>query len=132
MELSDIIAPDAVFPNLKASSKKQVLQDLASRGAERTGLSERAIFAALLERERLGSTGVGHGVAIPHGKFTGLPRITGLFARMSKPVAFDAMDDMPVDIICLLLAPEGSGAEHLKALSRIARLLRSEERLARI
>ena len=132
MDLEAIIQPDGVLPYLKASSKKQVLQEVATTGAALTGLDGRVVFDTLLQRERLGSTGVGHGVAIPHGKFPGLARITGVFARLAKPVPFDAIDDMPVDIIFALLAPEGSGADHLKALSRIARLLRDEETVARL
>lgn len=132
MELQDIIQPKAVLPYLRASSKKQVLQEVANAGAALTDLDGRMIFDTLLQRERLGSTGVGHGVAIPHGKFAGLPQITGVFARLAKPVPFDAMDEMPVDIIFALLAPEGSGADHLKALSKIARLLRDEETVAHL
>jgi PTS system nitrogen regulatory IIA component len=124
MDLSDLITAEAVVPNLKASSKKQVLQELAHRASEITGLPARTIFDVLLQRERLGSTGVGKGVAIPHGKFAGLEELKGLFARMDKPVDFEATDDQPVDLIFVLLAPEDAGADHLKALSRIARLLR--------
>lgn len=132
MELEAIIQPEGVLPYLKVSSKKQALQEVATTGAELTQLDGRLIFDTLLQRERLGSTGVGHGVAIPHGKFPGLTQITGVFARLAKPVPFDAMDDMPVDIVFALLAPEGSGADHLKALSRIARLLRDENTVSRL
>ncbi|WP_428647386.1 PTS IIA-like nitrogen regulatory protein PtsN [Roseibium sp.] len=124
MDLSDLLDKDAVIAGLKAKSKKQVIQDLSARAAELTGLSEREIFDTLLQRERLGSTGVGHGIAIPHGKLTRLDKLVGLFARLDKPVEFDALDDEPVDIVFLLLAPEGAGADHLKALARIARQLR--------
>ena len=105
----------------------QVLQELAKRAAETTGLPERAIFDVLLERERLGTTGVGDGIAIPHGKLAELSRLHGLFARLDTAVDFDAVDDQPVDLIFLLLAPEGAGADHLKALARIARLLRDQD-----
>jgi nitrogen PTS system EIIA component len=132
MELNDLLAPDAIVPLLKASSKKQVIQELSERAAKLTGLPQRQIFDKLLQRERLGSTGVGQGVAIPHGKLAELDRIYGLFALLDKPVNFDAMDDKPVDILFLLLAPEGAGADHLKALARIARILRSEETLAKL
>ncbi|MEM6383092.1 MAG: PTS IIA-like nitrogen regulatory protein PtsN [Pseudomonadota bacterium] len=132
MDLSDLIAPKGVISSLKATSKKQALQMLAERAADVTGLPEREIFTTLLERERLGSTGVGHGVAIPHGKIAGLDRIVGLFARTQKPLDFEALDDQPVDLLFLLLAPEGSGADHLKALARIARVLRDESRAERI
>ena len=124
MDLSDLITQDAVVVGLKANSKKQAIQELAAKAAELTGLTEREIFDTLLQRERLGSTGVGHGVAIPHGKLIKLTRLVGVFARMDKPIDFDSLDDQPVDLIFLLLAPEGAGADHLKALARIARQLR--------
>ena len=124
MEIEDLITPESVIPRLRASSKKQVLQELAKRAAETTGLPERAIFDVLLERERLGTTGVGDGIAIPHGKLAELRRLHGLFARLETAVDFDAVDDQPVDLVFLLLAPEGAGADHLKALARVSRLLR--------
>ena len=123
MEISDLLQPDAVVM-LKASSKKQVLQELAKKAATITGLSERKIFDTLLERERLGTTGVGNGIAIPHGKMDELKGLHGVFAKLEKPVDFDAIDDHPVDLIFLLLAPEQAGADHLKALARVSRLLR--------
>lgn len=123
MEISDLLQPDAVVM-LKASSKKQVLQELAKVAASVTGLGERKIFDTLLERERLGTTGVGNGIAIPHGKLAELDGLHGVFARLEKPVDFDAIDDHPVDLIFLLLAPEQAGADHLKALARVSRLLR--------
>jgi PTS system nitrogen regulatory IIA component len=124
MLLSDFISPDSVVASLKAKTKKQLLQDLSARAARLTGLQERGIFDVLLQRERLGSTGLGHGIAIPHGKLAGLKRIVGLFARLAEPIDFDAVDGEKVDIVFLLLAPEGAGADHLKALARISRLLR--------
>ncbi|UXN04858.1 MULTISPECIES: PTS IIA-like nitrogen regulatory protein PtsN [unclassified Bartonella] len=124
MGLSDLIAPEAIIPALKASSKKQLLQIMAERAAELTGLPERDIFDTILQREKLGSTAVGNGIAIPHGKLPDIDKIVGVFARLQNPVDFEALDDQPVDLVFLLLAPEGSGADHLKALSRIARLLR--------
>jgi PTS system nitrogen regulatory IIA component len=124
MEIEDLITPESVIARLRATSKKQALQELAKRAAEMTGLHERAIFEVLLERERLGTTGVGDGIAIPHGKLPELKRLYGLFARLDTPVDFDAVDDQPVDLIFLLLAPETAGADHLKALARISRLLR--------
>jgi PTS system nitrogen regulatory IIA component len=125
MDLSDLIVPEAILPSVKASSKKQILQELAANAAKLTGHSERQIFDILLQRERLGSTGVGQGIAIPHGKLPGLTGICGAFARLEKPIKFDAMDDQPVDLFFLLLAPEGAGADHLKALARISRALRT-------
>jgi nitrogen PTS system EIIA component len=124
MHLGDFISPDSVLPSLKAKTKKQLLQELASRAGRLTGLSERGIFDVLLQRERLGSTGLGQGIAIPHGKIAGLKGIVGIFARLAEPIDFDAVDGEPVDIVFLLLAPEGAGADHLKALARISRLLR--------
>lgn len=124
MHLGDFIAPEAVIPSLKARNKKQLLQELSTRAARFTGLEERYIFDVLLQRERLGSTGLGQGIATPHGKLAGLKRIVGIFARLAEPIDFDAVDGDPVDIVFLLLAPEGAGADHLKALARISRLLR--------
>ena len=124
MKLSDLLTPDAVLPSLHAQSKKQVLQEVCSVASRITLRSEREIFDTLLQRERLGSTGVGQGVAIPHGKLRGLDRIVGVFARLARPVDFDSLDDQPVDLVFVLLAPEGAGADHLKALARIARILR--------
>jgi PTS system nitrogen regulatory IIA component len=124
MPLSDILGPDAVFAALKANNKKQLLQELAAKAALVTGRAEREIFETLLQRERLGSTGIGNGVAIPHGKMPRLERLVGMFARLEKPIDFEALDGQPVDLVFLLLAPEAAGADHLKALARIARLLR--------
>ncbi len=126
-DLSDLVTQTGVVAALKAQSKKQLLQDLSARAAQLTGLPERTIFETLLERERLGTTGVGHGIAIPHGKLAGLPKITGLFARLESKIDFDAIDDQPVDLVFLLLAPEGAGADHLKALARVSRLLRNAQ-----
>jgi PTS system nitrogen regulatory IIA component len=127
MPLNDLLAARAVLPVLKAKNKKQVLQEISARAAELCDANEREIFETLLQRERLGSTGIGHGVAIPHGKLAKLDHIVGLFARLEKPVDFESLDGRPVDLIFLLLAPEGAGADHLKALARIARLLRNEK-----
>ena len=127
MPLADLVAPNAVVPSLRVSSKKQALQELAAKAAELSGQSERLIFEILLQRERLGSTGVGNGIAIPHGKLPKLSKLFGLFARLERPVDFEALDGQPVDLVFLLLAPEGAGADHLKALARVARLLRDAE-----
>ncbi|MBM3559362.1 MAG: PTS IIA-like nitrogen regulatory protein PtsN [Alphaproteobacteria bacterium] len=124
MDIEDILTPGAVVAKLRATSKKQALQELARVAADVTGEDERAIFEVLLERERLGSTGVGGGVAIPHGKLAGLDRLQGVFARLAQPIDFDAVDDRPVDLMFVLLAPEGAGADHLKALAQVSRLLR--------
>lgn len=127
MEVAELLNQDGVIANLKAGSKKQALQELSVRAAALTGLHERQIFDVLLERERLGTTGVGQGIAIPHGKLRELERLYGIFARLETPIDFDAIDDEPVDLIFLLLAPESAGADHLKALARISRLLRDQE-----
>ena len=132
MDLSDLIEASAILPGLKANSKRQLLQVLSEKAAGITGLTEREIFDTILQRERLGSTGVGNGIAIPHGKLGGVKRITGVFARLETPVDFEALDDQPVDLVFLLLAPEGAGADHLKALSRIARVLRDADTVAKI
>jgi len=124
MDLSDLLTPDAVLASLHAQSKKHALQEVCDVAAKLTGLGEREIFDTILQRERLGSTGVGHGVAIPHGKLHSLDRLVGVFARLIRPVDFEALDDQPVDLVFLLLAPESAGADHLKALARIARILR--------
>jgi len=126
MEIIDLLAPDAVIPMLKAAGKKQLLQELAHHAARLTQIPERRIFETLIERERLGSTGMGQGIAIPHGRIAGLPKISGMFARIETPVAYEAVDDQPVDLVFLLLAPEGAGADHLKALARVSRLLRNQ------
>jgi PTS system nitrogen regulatory IIA component len=124
MPLADLVAPNAILPALKVNNKKQVLQELAARAAALSGQNERAIFDILTQREKLGSTAVGNGIAIPHGKMPALTRLFGLFARLERPVDFEALDNLPVDLVFLLLAPEGAGADHLKALARVARLLR--------
>ena len=127
MTLTELVAPTAIIPALKVNGKKQALQELSARAAELTGQNEKAIFEILLQREKLGSTGVGNGIAIPHGKLPNLGRLFGLFARLERPIDFEALDSQPVDLIFLLLAPEAAGADHLKALARVARLLRDPE-----
>jgi len=127
MPLTDLVAPNAVIPALKVNSKKQVIQELAAKAAKLTDQNERSVFETLLQREKLGSTGIGNGVAIPHGKLPKLAKLFGLFARLDRPVDFDALDGQPVDLVFLLLAPEGAGADHLKALARVARLLRDRD-----
>lgn len=124
MEINDIVSTNSVVSSLKVSSKKQTIQELARRAADISGQPERAVFDVLMERERLGTTGVGNGIAIPHGKLENLDKLYGLFARLDAPVDFQAIDDQPVDLIFLLLAPESAGADHLKALARVSRLLR--------
>ena len=127
MPLTDLIAPDAVVPALKVISKKQALQELAAKAAALTGQNDRSILEVLIQREKLGSTAVGNGIAIPHGKLPKLEKLFGLFARLGRPIDFEALDAQPVDLIFLLLAPEGAGADHLKALARVARALRDPD-----
>jgi PTS system nitrogen regulatory IIA component len=127
MSLTDLIAPNAVIPALNVTSKKQAIQELAAHAAQLTGQNERTIAEVLLQREKLGSTGVGNGIAIPHGKLAKLSKLFGFFARLDRPIDFEALDGQPVDLIFLLLAPEAAGADHLKALARVARLLRDPE-----
>lgn len=126
MELSEIIGGDAVRAPLKATSKKRLLQDLADMAEVVYGLPSEDVYRALQERETLGPTGVGRGVAIPHARFKGVERVIGLFVRLEKPVDFEAIDRQPVDLVFALFAPESAGAEHLKALARVSRTLRSE------
>ncbi|MCF8466059.1 MAG: PTS IIA-like nitrogen regulatory protein PtsN [Sneathiella sp.] len=132
MEISDLIQPRTVFADLKATSKKQALQELARRAATVTGCPERAILDVLLERERLGTTGIGKGIAIPHGKLPGIDHVYGIFAKLSAGVDFDSMDNLPVDLLFLLLAPESAGADHLKALARVSRTLRDKGRCEKL
>jgi PTS system nitrogen regulatory IIA component len=124
MRLTDLLGPEAIVASLRANSKKQVLQELSERAARLSGLKPREIFDALLQRERLGSTGIGSGIALPHSKLMKCKTIFGVFARLEKPVDFAATDAAAVDLVFLLLAPESAGADHLKALARIARVLR--------
>lgn len=132
MEIANILTQTGVIPSLKVSSKKQALQELAKRAETLTGIHERQVFDVLLERERLGTTGVGQGIAIPHGKLKELDQLYGLFARLEQPIDFDSIDDEPVDLMFLLLAPESAGADHLKALARVSRLLRDKGMCAKL
>ena len=126
MNISDLLAPDSVIPALKVQSKKLLLQELAARAALQTRLPEKRIFETLIERERLGTTGVGQGIAIPHGRMAEVSRITGVFARLEGGLDYEAVDSQPVDLVFMLLAPENAGADHLKALARVSRLLRNQ------
>lgn len=124
MELRDIVTPEAVYAGLNATSKKHLLQELAQRAEDQLGLEARAAFDGLLERERLGATGMGRGVAVPHARMPGLTSVRGVFTTLTRPVSFDAIDDEPVDLVFALFAPEDAGADHLRALARISRRLR--------
>lgn len=122
MLLSDFISPDSVVPLLKAKTKKQLLQDLSVRAARLTGLSERDIFDVLWQRERLGSTGLGQGIAIPHGRIKGLKEAVGAIVRMKQPIPFDAPDGQPVNLIFVLLVPDRATDLHLQILSELAQM----------
>jgi PTS system nitrogen regulatory IIA component len=124
MEVVDLLMPRGVVPHLRVSNKKQVLQELARRAGTMTGIPERRIYEVLAERERLGSTGIGRGIAVPHGKLSELSSLCGLFARLDRPIPFDSVDNGPVDLVFALLAPADAGAEHLRALALVSRLLR--------
>ena len=126
MELADILAKRAVLCCIGVKTKRQLFEDLAERAAEITGHAAEEIREAITDREALGSTGLGDGIAIPHGKIAGLKGVTALVARLDQPIDFDSVDDQLVDIVVMLLAPSGAGADHLKALSRVARLLRTQ------
>ena len=125
MEIYDLITPASVIANLRVATKRQALQELARRAAALTHLDEHKIFETLLEREQLGTTGIGAGTAVPHGRLADLSRPVALFARLEKPLDFDAIDSQPGDLIFLLLTPSDASADHLKALARISRLLRN-------
>lgn len=132
MELSEIISIDAVRAPLKATSKKRLLQDLADMAEAVYGLSSAVVYKALMDREALGPTGVGRGVAIPHARFPGVSHVIGLFVRLEKPVDFESIDRQPVDLVFALFAPESAGADHLKALARVSRTLRSDTVCAKL
>ncbi|TVQ57460.1 MAG: PTS IIA-like nitrogen-regulatory protein PtsN [Rhodobacteraceae bacterium] len=132
MEIRDILAPEAVMAHLKATSKKQLLQEVAARASDVYGVDQRGAFDALLDRERLGATAMGRGVAAPHARLDGLDGIRGVFVRLEKPIDFDAIDDEPVDLVFALFAPEEAGADHLRALARVSRALRDQGACAKL
>lgn len=131
-DLSDILAIDSIDADMTAANKKALFQQLGVAAARRTGIAARHIVASLNERERLGSTGYGAGAAIPHGRVEGLERVFGYFARLTAPIDFQAVDNMPVDLIFLLLSPPDAGAEHLKALASVSRALRDRQTVAKL
>lgn len=126
MDLSDILTEESVFYFTAIANKDDLIARLATEAGKLLRREPQAIVETLAGREALGSTGLGNGIAIPHGKLAGLTRVTAIFARLEAPIEFDAVDDQPVDLVMMLLAPLGAGADHLKALSRVARLLRTE------
>lgn len=128
----DLIVPEAVIASVKATSKKQALHEIAGRAHDVYGLDARVVLEGLLAREKLGSTAMGGGVAIPHTRMAGVDRIMGIFARLEKPVDFDAADGQGVDLMYVLLAPEQAGADHLRALAKVSRLLRDSTICAKL
>jgi PTS system nitrogen regulatory IIA component len=132
MQLADFLDCDAIKTALPAGNKRSLMQQLANFAAQRLGLEPTVVLAGLNEREQLGSTGFGHGAAIPHAKIDGLPRVYGLFARLGEPVDYKAIDGHPVDLVFLLLSPPDAGAEHLKALAAISRVARDAATLERL
>jgi len=132
MHLADFLDCDAIKPALPGGNKRSLFKQLADLAAQRLGVDAAAALAGLNEREQLGSTGFGHGVAIPHAKIDGLTQIYGLFARLSDPVEYRAIDARPVDLVFLLLSPPNAGAEHLKALAAISRVTRDAATLERL
>jgi PTS system nitrogen regulatory IIA component len=126
MQIADLLSPEGVAAALKVQGKKQLLQELSARAAGLVRVPERRIYETLTERERLGTTGVGQGIAIPHGRLVDIGKIVGVFARLETPIEYEAVDNQPVDLVFMLLAPEGAGADHLKALARVSRLLRNQ------
>lgn len=127
MEITAFLKEDALLPALKVAGKKQLLQEMSQLAARLTGVEARTILDVLEEREKMGSTGAGKGVAIPHGRLSGIDKVQGFFARLEKPVDFDSVDGQPVDLVFLLLTPSAAGPDHLKALSRVSRALRNAE-----
>ena len=132
MKISDIIDAGAVVPSLKATTKKQVLQDVAQQLARLVAIDQRIIFETLLTREKLGSTGLGQGIAMPHGRMPGLQHVTGLFAKLATPIDYDSVDGKPVDLVFALLSPDHAGADHLTALAKISRIMRSPAALSNL
>jgi PTS system nitrogen regulatory IIA component len=132
VEIDAFLAPERILLGLRSGSKRQLFQDLSGIAATATGLDQATILGALNQREKLGTTGIGEGIAIPHARVKDLDHITGFFARMAAPVDYDALDDAPVDLVFLLLAPEEANNAQLKALARIARLLRDPDVCARL
>lgn len=132
MKIDDILDARAVVPEFKATVKKQLLQDLAQHLAGLVAVDKRIIFETLFTREKLGSTGLGQGIAIPHGRITGLTKVTGLFVKLSTPIDYDAVDGKPVDLVFALLSPDHAGADHLTALAKISRIMRSPPAVSKL
>lgn len=123
-DLSDLLLPETVLERLAAANKKSLFQQLAAAAAVAYDLDSSVVAEGLVKREKLGSTGFGSGVATPHARIAGLNHVVGVFARLAQPIDFQAVDDLPVDIVFMLLSPVEAGALHLKALARVSRRLR--------
>ncbi|MEM7508473.1 MAG: PTS IIA-like nitrogen regulatory protein PtsN [Pseudomonadota bacterium] len=132
MQLSDLIGPDCVLPSVKSAGKKQLFQEICAKAREVHGLEHRRVVEGLMEREKLGSTAMGNGIAIPHARIEDLDKIVGFFARLERPLDFEAADGLGVDLVFALLVPEGSGTDHLRALAKVSRLLRDSETCAKL
>ncbi len=132
MGLTELTSQRSVYADITATSKKALFQEVSHRLAQELDVDARDLFAALIERERLGSTGMGRGVAVPHCRLPALERIHGALVRLAEPIPFDAVDGQPVDLFYFLAAPEGCGAEHLRALARVSRALRNPAVLERL
>lgn len=131
-DFSDLLPPDGVLPDVAVVNKKQLFQQLGSLAAQEFGLDARDVAERLATRERLGSTGFGGGVALPHAKVPGLDHVVGMFVRLASPIAFDAVDDLPVDLAFALFSPPDAGAAHLKALARVSRQMRDRPFLEKL
>ncbi|OPZ76424.1 MAG: Nitrogen regulatory protein [Alphaproteobacteria bacterium ADurb.Bin438] len=132
MKITDLIQLESIKADLEVTSKKSLLQELSTVAFNNYKIDESTVFDALLERERLGATGIGNGVAIPHGKISGIGKPYGVFAKLKKAVDFDSTDDKPVDLVFLLLAPETAGADHLKALACVSKILRNSDAVKKL
>lgn len=132
MNIAQLLSPQSIALDIQAGSKRELLEKIAALGAEHSGLHQKEIFDALIQRERLGTTGTGDGVAIPHSRFAKLDKIYGIFTRLAQPIDFESIDEKPVDLIFTLLAPESAGADHLAALSQIAQLFKDENTKAEL
>ena len=130
--MSNDFVPEVVIPDLKVSSKRDALRELAKSVADLVGRDEKIIFEVLLERENLGSTGIGKGIAIPHARLDGLDKVVGVFAKLNEPVDFEAQDDKPVDLMFMFLSPSDAGSDHLNALANISGLFRNSEICAKL
>ena len=132
MKISDIMSVHSIALSVKAKNKRLLLQEISQLASNITHIDERTIFDALLERENLGSTGFGNGVALPHGRLSELDKVHGFFIKTATPVDFSAIDDKPIDLLFLLLSPESSGADHLTALAQISRILKDSSTVAKL